>query len=188
MKKIALYLILPAYLFSAVSCFTGTSDSKRMAMKQNEMRFAKNVEGDTKFAVCAAEGSMMEVKMAELAMTNSSSPDIKKLARHVMEDHKKSANELQVLAAQKNIVLPDKLSNHSQKKIDCMAKKQGEKFDKAYSKMMKKDHKRDIAAFKKEAEKGNDSDIKAFASKKLPVLEKHLEMTETAAYAGHNRK
>ncbi|MDQ3048005.1 MAG: DUF4142 domain-containing protein [Bacteroidota bacterium] len=155
-------------------------------MKQNEMKFAKN-ETDTKFAVCAAEASMMEVKMAELALTNSTTPEVKKLARHMLEEHKKTGKELKVLAAKKNITLPEKMGNKSQKMVDCMAKKQGEKFDKAYSGRLKKDHKRDIAVFKREAEKGNDADFRAFATAKLQVLEKHLELTESASYAV-NRK
>jgi putative membrane protein len=53
--------------------------------------------------------------------------------------------------------------------------KKGAEFDKAYIEMMLDDHKEDIEQFSDEASKGTDADVKAFATKTLPVLNKHLE-------------
>jgi putative membrane protein len=40
--------------------------------------------------------------------------------------------------------------------------------------MMVDDHKEDVDNFEEEVKDGNDADLKAFASKTLPVLNKHL--------------
>ena len=125
----------------------------------------------------------MEVKLGELALTNASSPEIKKFGQSMVDDHGKANLELKGLAEQKQITIPTTLSDKKQEKFDELAKKNGTEFDKAYAEFMVKDHKDDLDAFKKEAEKGNDPDLKAWAAGKVPVLEHHLMMAEAAEKA-----
>lgn len=73
MKKIILILSL----ISSITLFAQSSASKR----------------DTKFVKCAVEGSMMEVKLGQLALQNGSSPEVKKLAQQMVDDHTKAGNE-----------------------------------------------------------------------------------------------
>ncbi len=42
-------------------------------------------------------------------------------------------------------------------------------------------HRHAIAVFKHEAEHGQDADVKAYATKMIPVLEKHLHLAEECA-------
>lgn len=98
----------------------------------------------------------------------------------MVNDHSKANNELKMLASQKNITLPEVLSEKCQKKYEDLSKKSGHDFDKDYTELMVKDHKDDIDAFKKEADKGNDPEIKAWASGKVPTLEHHLMTAENA--------
>ncbi|MCW3072539.1 MAG: outer membrane protein-like protein [Bacteroidetes bacterium] len=170
-----IYLLLPAYALTLTSCMCSKTDSKRVAMEENKTKFAKNMCMDTKFAVNAAEGGMMEVKLAELAQANASSASVKQFAKTMLEDHTKSNAELKSLAAEKKISLPGKLSDKSQKAYDWIAKKQGADFDKAYMKCMVRDHKMDVCEFEKEAKKAKDADLQKWASGKVPVLKAHLE-------------
>jgi putative membrane protein len=135
---------------------------------------------DEKFAMAAAKGGLLEVKLGELAQSNGSSQEIKLLGQMMQEDHSKANAELKTLALSKGILLPNSLDPEGQKKYDELAKMKGEEFDKAYSKFMVKDHKKDIKMFKKEANSGSDSQMKEWASKTLPKLEHHLEMSKQA--------
>ena len=145
-------------------------------------------ERDKKFAVEAAEGGLMEVKLGELAQVNGLSEAVKNLGSQMAADHSKANNELRSLASTKNITLPTTLSEKGMRAYDKLSKKQGKDFDKAYTKCMVKDHKKDICEFKKEAKKGSDSDLKSWASNTVSTLEHHKEMSIEACKAVKAKK
>ena len=178
MKKNILMMVLSVMLFSFVSCENKKNDdSKEVAEDQNKDNLKdSDVKKDADFAVEAADGGLYEVQLGTLALTKSTSPQLKQFAQMMVDDHTKANNELKTLAQQKGIALPDVMSEKCQKKYyDLDKKDKGEDFDKDYIDQMVKDHKDDIDKFEKEADKGNDGDIKAFAAGKLATLRHHLE-------------
>ncbi|HEX8461383.1 MAG TPA: DUF4142 domain-containing protein [Segetibacter sp.] len=130
---------------------------------------------DKKFVMKAASGGMMEVEAGKLAIANAMSAKVKEFGRMMVTDHTKANTQLKAVAAKKDIVLSTTLMEEHQKNIDMLKSKKGAEFDKAYIEMMLDDHKEDIEQFSDEASKGTDADVKAFATKTLPVLNKHLE-------------
>jgi putative membrane protein len=122
---------------------------------------------------------MLEVQLAQLALTKATSPKVKEFAQSMVDDHSKANEELKGIAQTKNITLPSTISEEKQKDYDKLAEKSGAEFDKAYSDFMVKDHKDDVDKFKKAAEKCEDPDLKSWAAEKLPVLESHLSMAES---------
>ena len=143
---------------------------------------AQNVsDGDKKFAKNAAEDGMKEIMLSKLAETNSSSAEIKKLGKMMIEDHGKAGEELKAWASAKGITLPTGMSSEAQKEYDKLSKLKGEEFDKEYAKCMVKDHKKAVPDFQKCSDKCEDSALKAWAAKTLPTLEHHLKMSEDAS-------
>lgn len=126
----------------------------------------------------AASGSMMEVKLGEMAMEKASSEEVKSLAKKMVDDHTKAKEELKQLAASNNLSIPDAMMDKQQKKVDKMAELSGEEFDKAYMKAMLKSHKEKIGKFEKAAENADNAEVQAWAKKTLGVLEQHHEMAE----------
>jgi putative membrane protein len=181
--KSPISIVLLAIAFSVmVSCGNRSNqeDSKEIAKEQNEEKFDDSkLKKDTEFAVKAAESSMLEVQLGKLAQQKASSPQVKKLAQTMVDDHSKANEELKSIAAQKNISLPASLSDDSQKKYNDLAQKTGKEFDKEYIDFMVKEHKEDVDEFKDQAENGNDAELKAWASAKVPALQHHLEMAQT---------
>lgn len=179
--------VFAAALFMVTSCSdrrTDNEDSKEVAEDQNEAKFEDTkIENDTEFAVKAADGGMLEVRLGELAQQRGINPEVKNLGKMMVEDHKKANEELKALAQTKNISLPSVMSEDCQKTFDDIAAKTGEDFDDAFTDHMVKDHKKDIDAFKKEAEKGDDPDLKSWAQGKLTTLEHHLDMAKVAEKA-----
>ncbi len=183
MKHIKTLSIMFAFAFALASCGTNSKqeDSKEVAEEQNEQRFDDNddMEDVADFAVKAAEGGLLEVELAQLALTKGTSAKVKEFAQSMINDHGKANEELKSLAQSKNITLPTTLSEDSQEDYNKLAEKTGKDFDKAYSNFMVKDHKEDLNMFKKAAEKAEDPDLKSWASSKVPVLEHHLSMAES---------
>ena len=177
--KLFLAAIFAASLFSC-SNQAKQEDPKEVAEEQNEEKTeGTGIEKDTDFAVAAADGGMLEVQLGTLAATNASSPEVKKFAQMMVDDHTKAYDELKALASQKGISLPASLSDKHQKKYDDLAEEKGAEFDKEYMKFMVEDHEDDVDAFEKEANDGNDADIKNWASGKVATLRHHLEMAKT---------
>ncbi|WP_276369384.1 DUF4142 domain-containing protein [Chryseolinea sp. H1M3-3] len=190
MKKIKiLTLLFAASFFALVSCETKSNqqDSTEVAEEQNEQKLEDtDLEDDAEFAVSAAEGGMLEVQLAQLALTKATSPKVKEFAQSMVDDHSKANEELKSLAQSKNITLPTTLSEEKQKDYNDLAEKSGADFDKAYSEFMVKDHKDDVSKFKKAADNAEDGDIKSWAAAKVPVLEHHLSMAESLEDAVEN--
>lgn len=161
------------------ACDKKQDDSKEIAEDQNKEKFDDTkLEKDSEFAVEAADASLMEIQLGELAQTNASSDDVKAFAQQLVSDHKAASLELAALAQQKGITLPASLSEKCQKKYNDLSTKSGKDFDRAYMDLMVKDHKDAVDAFKKEAEKGEDTELRTWASGKVATLESHLEMAK----------
>ena len=130
---------------------------------------------DQSFILAAAQGSMTEVKLGEIAATNAMRADVKDFGQMMVKDHTAINNDLKALAAQKGVTLPDQLDAKHQHMVDKMSALTGAKFDHAYIKAMIKDHKMDAKEFKAEAAVTHDADIKIFLEKSIPIVEAHLQ-------------
>lgn len=189
MKRSTLSILLSVILLTSCGTKSNQDDSKEIAEDQNEEKFDdSSIEKDTEFAVDVADGGMLEVQLAQLALSNASSAEVKKFAQTMIDDHGKANDELKALAQQKGISLPASLSDKCQKKYNDLVDKKGAEFDKEYMDLMVKEHKDTIDKFKKEADKGNDGDLKTWAAAKVPVLEHHLEMAQATQDLIKNKK
>jgi len=189
MKKILIPACL-AFTVFVTSCNNeeDKTDSKEVATEQNEAREdSTDIDNDASFAVSAADGGMLEVKLGQLAQANGSSAQVKELGKMMETDHGKAGEELKAWAAKYNVSLPGALSEDKQKKYDEMAAKKGADFDKAYAADMVDDHEKDIKKFQKEADGGKNAELKAWAAGKLPVLQHHLEMSKATKDAVKNK-
>jgi putative membrane protein len=102
--------------------------------------------------------------------------DVKAFGQRMVKDHTAINDDLKVLAAQKDVAMPDSLDAAHQKMVDTLTALTGSEFDKAYIAGMFKGHKKAIKAFKTESAKTKDADVKSFAGKTIPILEDHLKL------------
>jgi putative membrane protein len=135
------------------------------------------------FAMKAAEGGMLEVKLSQLAQQKSQSQEVKQLAQQLEQDHTQANQQLMQVAKQKNITLPTDLKGECQETYQAFQQLSGKDFDNAYLLFNVKDHLKDIMMFQKEAEKGTDQEIKQWAMQCLPKLRQHAQHIGTVAQA-----
>lgn len=129
---------------------------------------------DKAFVLDAASGGLMEVELGKMTSANATSAKVKAFGKMMVTDHTKANTELKAVAAKKDVTVPSTPAQEQQTHIDDLKTKKGAEFDQAYVDMMVDDHKEDISKFENEAKNGKDADVKAFATKTLPVLNKHL--------------
>ena len=134
------------------------------------------MNADSHFVMEAAQGSMAEVELGQLAADKASNAKVKEFGQRMVTDHGKAGDELKTLAASKNISLPTAINAKQKATKDRLSKLSGTAFDRAYMADMVKDHQMDAAAFHKEATSGHDAEIKAWAGKTASVVDDHLKM------------
>src|SRR5262249_14672576 len=119
---------------------------------------------DSRVIMEGAKGGMAEVELGKVAADKASSPDVKKFAQRMVDDHGKANDELKTLAQNKNIALPTAITAKEKSEIDRMSKMTGEAFDRAYMMDMLADHRKDVAAFRSRSKSARDPDVKAWAA------------------------
>jgi len=182
MKKVT--MILSAVVMIAVACNNESKDSVEKADSANKANIdssstsSQTVATDAEtssFLVKAADGGMTEVKLGQLAQEKGNDPRVKDFGSMMVHDHSAVNDQVKSLAAQRNVTLPDSVSDDHKKEIADLNAKSGKAFDKAYVSAMVKGHESTIDLFEKSLDKSNDSEVKTFINNTLPKVRNHLD-------------
>jgi len=126
-----------------------------------------------------------EIEMAKHAQQMAQSPQVKKYARMLGQDHQKNDRELETLARKMGVELNGEAFQDEQKKsrdaMQGMQSKQGAEFDKWYVKEMVEDHEKDIEAVKDAAKKAHEekqTQLASFLDRTRTRLEAHLHQAK----------
>lgn len=171
-------MIITGIIVGVYSCGNSPKpeDTKDVAEEHNEAKFdEKKTENDAQFLVNAAEISLMEIQLGQLASTNGMMDQVKEMGKMMENDHTKSLNELKDLAAKKSITIPTTLTDDGQSSYKKISDRSGKDFDKEYCDMMVNGHKEAIDKFEKASTDATDPDIRQWASSTLPALRSHLD-------------
>ena len=134
---------------------------------------------DAAFMKDAAHAGELEIEGSKLALTKSASPEVKKFAQMIIDDHTKAGQELGTLAAAKGVKIADDPSMTQKAKLKMLGTHDGAKFDAKYAETIGVGaHEDAVKLFTKASTNAKDPDVKAFAAKTLPTLQHHLEMAQ----------
>jgi putative membrane protein len=139
---------------------------------------------DKQFLVTAAQTDMTEAHEGEMAESQANRADVKDLGQTLVKDHTQSYGELSMLAAKTDVAIPKGINSGKIPSIQQLAHLKGARFDHQFATDEVAAHRHAIVVYKREAEHGEDADVKAYASKMVPVLEKHLQLAEQCAKTG----
>jgi len=154
----------------------GQHEPQHLGGRQKMMM--ETVDTET-FVEKAANGSMAEVEISQLALQKSQDEGIREFAQRMVDDHTAANEELKVVATEENIEVPSGLDHEHQGIVERMRKLEGEAFDHEYRKRMKEDHAEAIALFESASQSPQVSEeVRQFASSTLPTLQEHGEMLE----------
>jgi putative membrane protein len=136
---------------------------------------------DQSFANQAAETNLAEISAGHMAMAKSPSQAVGQLAQTMVTDHTQSNQQLSQIAGQQGFTLPSQPSAQQQAQARHLLGLSGKQFDQTFARDQVQDHRTAITTFQKEARSGQDPALKSFAQQTIPVLQKHLQMAETAS-------
>lgn len=171
---------------SSTDSATVTTDSGTSSMR-GDTSSSKKIEAnpvsvskvDSQFMMAAANAGMTEVKLGNVAVSNSSNDKVKEFGQMMIKDHTTAGDQLKKIAEARHISLPDSLSKESNKHVADMEKKKGSGFDKAYISMMVEGHQKVLKQFEDEQAKGSDNELKAFVAQTIPVIKGHLDAAKS---------
>jgi putative membrane protein len=136
---------------------------------------------DRQFLVTVAQTDMTEAHQGQMAQNQAGRADVKDLGKTLAADSTHSYEELTNLAAKNGVAIPKGIDAAKVHSVQQLAHLKGNHFDVAYTKDEIAAQKRTVAMFKREAQRGRDADLKAWASKMLPVVEKHLQLAQQSS-------
>ena len=163
---------------SANESKSDTSTSMNTTDTTNKMSTGTTMSVDqstSEFMTKVSDVGMTEVKLGQMAQDKATSQRVKDFGAMMVKDHTAAGDELKNMARQKNVTLPETMSNDHQKKTDDLNKKTGKDFDKAYIKAMVDGHQSAVSDFEKASKNTKDADVKAWVDKTLPTLRMHLD-------------
>ena len=191
MKKRAIIFLALPFVFA---CNNSSNDSVQKADSANDSKSDTSTSMNTtdttskmstvtmsvdqptsEFMTKVADVGMTEVKLGQMAQDKAMSQRVKDFGAMMVKDHTAAGDELKTMARQKNVTLPETMSNDHQKKTDDLNKKTGKDFDKAYIKAMVDGHQSAVSDFEKASKNTKDADVKAWVDKTLPTLRMHLD-------------
>ena len=123
----------------------------------------------------AGAGNAAEVKMAELALKNAESQEVKDFAQMMIKDHSQANDDLAVVAHNHNIDFPPDAPEKEKELGKKMLDVKGAAFDKAYVKHAVEDHTEDVAEYKKAEKQVKDKKLVEYVDKTTPIVEEHLK-------------
>jgi putative membrane protein len=138
---------------------------------------------DEDFVRQASAAGLAEVNLGRLAAEQATSPDVKKFAQQMVEDHSKANEALNKVADNARITPSPAMDAKHHETYQKLAGMRGADFDRAYVESQLADHKDAVALFEAESKGGKNDDLKALAGKTLPTLQHHLDMVQKLASA-----
>lgn len=151
-------------------------DSATHLVNHQEVKIEKSLfEFDRQFIVNAAEISIEQIQLGQLAQHNSNMIDVMRLGKMIQLEHHSSLQTLNTIAQKKSVHLPVSMTDSAMDTYTTFRKKAGTKFDKLYCTKMIKEHEDAIALFESALSELSDAEIHAWALSTLPVLRTNLD-------------
>ncbi|WP_437966181.1 DUF4142 domain-containing protein [Sorangium sp. So ce260] len=171
MLKPVLFTIMMGAALLPASASAQQQGSTGQQAQAGDVKLSKS---DREFVEKAGQGGLFEVRLGQVAQQRAASPEVKRFAQRMIDDHSAVNKRLAELAQKKGVLVPQELDQDHREKIDKLSKKTGTEFDRAYMSEMVDDHEDDVEEFEEASKEVKDADLKGFAAATLPQLREHL--------------
>jgi putative membrane protein len=150
MKRTGLWLVVPAVIIVIGGC---SRSERTQTQEQPAGRPAAvgtggaggDLKSDAEFVHDMALMNMAEVELSRMALSMTTSPDVKSFAQQMIDEHNEAASKLKSAVSGGSIGWPGQLDDKRKETADELARKQGPDFDREYAKAMVEGH-QDFAA------------------------------------------
>lgn len=136
---------------------------------------AKISAKDAQCIMLFGSGNAGEIRLAELALKNAESQDVKHFAQMMITDHSKANDELALVAKHHNIDFPPAPPAEAVEMSKTLLDVKGAEFDKKYMGEVVTGHTNDLAAYKKAKGEAKDHLLVKYINEIEPKVAHHLK-------------
>ncbi len=140
---------------------------------------------DRQFVLDASAVSTLELAASQLASDKAQSPEVRDLARRLVQDHGRTDAQLRQLADNAGMTAATAQaqgqSRDQQHHLSHLAQLPAEAFERAYVVHLLHDHSRAVADYERQARSGGNPALRAFAQQTLPALRERLRLIQEVA-------
>ncbi len=136
---------------------------------------------DRDFAAKAWMASNFEIEVGQLAATKATNPSIMSYGQEMATEHSASKNQLQAIAADLGIALPDTLDAEQTGLRAQLIDLDGRVFDSVYIHSQVMMHQKMITQLQAEINGGRNNRLTTYASSQMPQEQLHLNRADSIA-------
>lgn len=148
------------------SCASSLSYNDALQRNVNRIENTEKLE-DARFLVNAASYNILAIQMAEEAVKSAYSASVVNLAKENLEEHEDMGRELRKLARKEDIVLPGKVNNDDEQRLEELKGTERRQFDRTYIRLLTAIAREESEKFEDMATKAQSEEVRAFAARKL---------------------
>ncbi len=185
MKKSFLIFFLPVIMLCAVAC-TSNQNATEQAEEANEEKFDDNddMEDVSEFMVKAYHHNMLLTEASQVAAQQAKASAVKDFARKSLNEHTKMQQQIQSLATQMNISLPDSLDERDRQKVGNLTASGQENFDSRYIELVDDASEEMVEEFEDISQEAKDANVSNFVQQSLPALRQHQQQADQLEESG----
>jgi len=156
--------------------------------------FAQKMENADQSALKQlAQANLAEIKAGQMGAAKAQSPEVKKFAQKMADDHQIMLNDLKSLAKSKDVALPQDVNARDFAGMKILEHASAGDFDRKYMEEMVKDHEKDLQAAQNIAAKAKDAQFKSAVQHASSKIQEHLSLAKSvqgklSAAAGSSRR
>ena len=133
----------------------------------------------------AANGDMYEIASSQLALQKAQSPELKKFAQRMIDEHTMTSAEMKkVVGSMPDVTIPTAMDERRQGMVDNLKQAPANNFDQVYIAQQTASHQENVELHQTYAENGDNPALKALAAKHLPMITQHLQQIRAMGQGG----
>jgi putative membrane protein len=131
------------------------------------------------FVQAAGNSDSFEILEAQTVLAQSTNPDVRTFAQHMLEDHSRTRAALADAAARAGLAPPPEGPSTDQAQmLSALQSQRGADFDKTYVKQQALAHRSALTVEQKYATEGDQSAIRQAAAGAVPTISAHLQIAD----------
>lgn len=131
------------------------------------------------FVKAAGNSDSFEILEAQTVLAQSTNPDVRSFAQHMLDDHSRTKAALADAAARAGLKPPPEGPSADQAQmLSALQSQRGHDFDKTYLKHQELAHHSALAVEQKYAAEGDQPAVRQVAAGAVPTISAHLQMAE----------
>jgi predicted outer membrane protein len=138
---------------------------------------------DKMFVLHAGMGNQFEIELAKAVQQKAQNAQVKQLAQHIADDHQKANEQLQRVAQQLSVRIPQTLPDEKREMIQILTSLPVDEMEKHFTTAMQADHASELIKYRACAQMSQNQAIKEYAQQQLPALSQHYDQSQQTAVA-----